>query len=121
MIGYMIFTGAMAVAIMCISYDSMARAKGWPVGEILAQDAGLPKILAFVTAGWVLVKSFMVFSWWSPFAILVAGWLLAFVVTNELQKNTQFLCLAGVVPAMVLVVLYMSEDKPFGMLHKIFG
>lgn len=36
MIGYLIFICAMAMAMaaVCISYDSMAQAKGWPVGGV---------------------------------------------------------------------------------------
>ncbi len=121
MIGYTIFICSMAMAIACISYDSMARAKGWPVGEILAKDASLPKIVAFITVLWILAKSFMVFSWWSPVLILVVGWFLAFALVVILRKNVQFVCIIGIFPAFVFTILYVSEETPFGMLHKIFS
>ncbi|KAF3977718.1 MAG: hypothetical protein HFP77_05415 [Methylococcales symbiont of Iophon sp. n. MRB-2018] len=121
MIGYIIFICSMAMAVICISYDSMARAKGWSVGEILSKDASLPKIAAFITALWVLGKSFMTFYWWSPILILVAGWILGFVLTMMLRKNVQFIGILGIFPALVLTILYISEQKPFGMLHKLFS
>lgn len=121
MVGYVIFISSMALAVICISYDSMARAKGWPVGEILSKDASLPKIVAFITALWVLGKSFMVFHWWSPIVILVMGWGLAFALTMTLKKNVQFVCTLGIFPALVFTILYVSEGKPFGMLHKLFS
>ena len=121
MIGYLIFIFSMAMAVICISYDSMAHTKGWPVGEILSKDASLPKIAAFITALWVLVKSFMTFYWWSPIVILIAGWLLAFVLTMMFRKNVQFVCVLGIFPALVFTILYISEQKPFGMLHKLFS
>lgn len=121
MIGYIIFILSMVMAVSCISYDSMARTKGWSVGEILAKDASLPKIAAFVTAPWILVKSFMVFSWWSPIVILIVGWLLAFILVMMLRKNVQFVCIIGIFPALFFTILYISEEKPLGMLHKLFS
>ena len=121
MIGYIIFISSMALAITCMSYDSMARPKGWPVGEILSKDASMPKIAAFITALWALVQSFLVFSWWSPLVILILGWFLAFFLTMSLKKNVQFVCIVGIFPALILTILYISEEKPFGMLHKIFS
>jgi len=121
MVGYVIFIFSMAMAVICISYDSMARAKGWPVGEILSKDASLPKITAFITALWILGKSFMVFQWWSPIAILFIGWILAFALTMMFKKNVQFVGVLGVFPALVFTTLYISETKPFGMLHKLFS
>ena len=111
----------MAIAITCISYDMMARSKGWPVGAILAKDASVPKIVAVITALWVLGKSFMIFQWWSPIAIFIMGWILAFILTMLLKKNMQFVCVLGIFPAWVLTILYISESKPFGMLHNIFN
>ena len=111
----------MALAITCISYDTMARSKGWPVGEILSKDASLPKIAAFITALWVIGKSFMIFHWWSPIAILILGWLMAFLITMAFKKNAQFVCILGIFPALLFTILYISEEKPFGMFHKIFS
>jgi len=99
----------------------MARSKGWPVGEILAKDASLPKITAFLTAIWVIVQSFITFNWWSPIAILILGWIFAFLLTMTLKKNIQFICIVGIFPALFFTILYISEDKPFGMLHKLFS
>jgi hypothetical protein len=121
MIGYMIFIYSMAMAVVCISYDSMARAKGWPVGEVLAKDASLPKIGAFITTLWIIGKSFMVFSWWSPIVIVIVGWILAFALVMMLRKNVQFVGIIGVFPSLIFTILYISEEKPFGMLHKLFS
>jgi hypothetical protein len=121
MIGYAIFICSMAMAVACISYDSMARAKGWSVGEILAKDASLPKITAFITALWILGKSFMVFSWWTPIVILIVGWFLALALVMMLRKNVQFVCIIGIFPSLVFTILYISEEKPLGMLHKLFS
>lgn len=121
MTGYVIFTCSMAIALICISYDSMARSKGWPVGEILSKDASVPKIVAFVTVLWVLGKSFATFHWWSPIIILIAGWFLAFALTMALRKNVQFLCVLGIFPAFLFTVIYVSENKPFGLFHKLFS
>lgn len=121
MYGYIIFIISMAIAVVCISYNSMARVKGWPVGEILSKDASVPKIGAMITALWVLGKSFLVFQWWSPLVILVIGWLLAFLLTMILKKNVQFVGILGVFPTLTLTILYLSESKPLGMLHGIFN
>lgn len=121
MVGYMIFIFSMAMAVICISYASMARANGWPVGATLSKDASLPKITALITALWILGKSFMVFQWWSPIAILIIGWILAFALTMMFKKNVQFMGVLGVFPAFVFTVLYASESKPFGMLHTLFS
>ena len=121
MVGYTIFIFSMATAVICISYDSMAGAKGWPVGEILSKNASLPKTTAFITALWILGKSFMVFYWWSPIVILIIGWILAFALTMIFKKNVQFIGVLGVFPALVFTILYTSESKPFGMLHKLFS
>ena len=121
MIGYFIFICSMALAITCISYDTMARSNGWPVGEILAKYASFPKITAFITALWVIGQSFMVFNWWSPIVIIILGWVLALIITMSLKKNVQFVCIIGIFPALVFTILYISEEKPFGMLHNIFS
>jgi hypothetical protein len=121
MVGYVIFICSMAMAVICISYDSMARTKGWPVGEILYKDASLPKITAFITALWILGKSFMAFQWWSPVVIFIFGWILAFTLTMMFKKNVQLVGILGVYPALIFSILYISESKPFGMLHKLFS
>lgn len=121
MIGYIIFIVSMAIAIMCISYDTMAKSKGWPSSEILSKNASLPKIAAFITALWICVKSFFVFHWWSPIVILILGWVFAFIMTILFKKNTQFICILGIFPAMLFTILYISESEPFGIIHKIFN
>lgn len=121
MIGYFIFIFSMALAITCISYNGMARSKGWPVGELLVEDASLPKIVAFITALWVIGKSFIIFNWWSPIAILIVGWITAFIITMSLKKYAQSICIIGIFPAFILTVLYFSEEKPFGWVHNIFS
>lgn len=121
MMSYLIFVGSMAFAVICISYDSIARAKGWPVGEVLSNDASLPKIIALITAIWILAKSFLVLEWWSPFAILALGWFIAFILTMALRKHVQFLGILGVFPALFFTIIYISESKPFGMLYSMFS
>ena len=121
MIGYFIFICSMALAVICISYDTMARSKGWPIGLVLSKDASLPKIVAFITALWVIGKSFMIFHWWSPIVILILGWLLAYLITISLKTYAQFICIIGIFPAFIFTILYMSEAKPFGFLHRILG
>jgi hypothetical protein len=120
MYGYIIFIVSMAVSIVCISYDSMARAKGWPVGEILSNDESVPKIAAMISVLLTLGKSFMMFHWWSPLVILLCGWLLALILTMTLKKNVQFIGVIGIFPALAITAMYLSESKPFGMLHYIF-
>jgi hypothetical protein len=121
MIGYTIFLVSMVISISCISYSGIAQSKGWPVGMLLHKDASFPKIAAFVTALWVLVKSFIIFHWWSPIIILVSGWLIALIFVFTLKKNVQFISIFGVFPSLILTILYISETKPFGILHKIFS
>ena len=121
MIGYIIFICSMTLALICISYDTMAKPKGWPTGEILSKDASMPKIAAFITALWVLGNSFIVFHWWSPILIFILGWVTAFILTMTLKKRVQLICIIGIFPALVFTILYTSETKPFGILHSIFS
>lgn len=121
MTGYIIFICSMAMAILCITYDSMARAKGWPVGVLLSKDASLPKITAFITAIWILIKSFLILHWWSPIVILIAGWFLGFFLTMLIRKMVQPICIIGIFPAFLFTILYISEDKPLGWLHKFLN
>jgi hypothetical protein len=111
----------MVAAVICISYCPMARQNGWPVGEILSKDGAMPKIAAFITALWVVGKSFMVFQWWSPIVIVAIGWLVAFILTVALKEGVQFVGVLGIFPALAFTILYLSESKPFGMLHAIFS
>jgi len=121
MVGYVIFTLAVAISIACISYDTMARSKGWPVGGVLEKDYSIPKIAAFVTALWALGKAFFVFQWWSPLLVLGLGWLIGFILTMALKRHAQVLCILGVFPAFFFTVVYISEEKPFGFLHRLFS
>ena len=121
MIGYSIFIFAVGISFACVSYGVMARSNGWPVGAILASDASIPKLAALVTVVWASVKSFMMFQWWSPFFVLVAGWIFAFFLTMTFKKNVQIVCVIGVFPSFVATVLYVSESRPFGFLHNIFS
>jgi Na+(H+)/acetate symporter ActP len=120
MIGYMIFTLTITLSVCCSAYDTFARRNGWPVGEVLAKDASTVKIVALIAGLLALGKSFFVLEWWSPFAILAAGWILAFALTMLLKKTTQILCIVGIFPAAIATILYISESKPFGMLHRLF-
>ena len=120
MIGYMIFTVTAALAICAVSYDTFARARGWPVGEVFAKDASFVKLFAVIAGIWAVGKSFFVLHWWSPLVVLVLGWLLAFIITLVFKSWTQFLVFL-VFPLFVLTILYLSESKPFGMLHGLFG
>jgi len=119
--GHIIFIVSMVAAVICISYCPMARQNGWPVGEILSKDGAMPKIAAFITALWVVGKSFMVFQWWSPIVIVAIGWLVAFILTVALKEGVQFVGVLGIFPALAFTILYLSESKPFGMLHAIFS
>lgn len=121
MIGYTIYIFAVSVAVCCMSYDTLAVQKGWPVGEILAKDASLPKITAIITVLWAMAKSFLIFHWWSPILVLVVGWFFAFGITNLLQKHTQIFCIIGIYPALLFTIFYISEDKPLGIIHKLFS
>lgn len=120
MIGYIIFICAISSAVICISYDTMARTKGWAIGEILLKDASYPKIASLITVAWVLIKSFIAFNWWSPILILITGWLLALFFTMILKKNVQILGLLSIFPMFILTVLYVSESRPCGFLHNLF-
>lgn len=121
MYGYIIFILSMAAALICMSYSQMARASGWPVGEILSKETSLPKIAAFITLLWVIGKSFMVFQWWSPLIIIVIGWIVAFVLTRVLRENVQFIGIIGIFPMLLMTVLYTSETKPLGMLSNLLS
>ncbi len=120
MIGYCLFIAAVSIAIATISYPGFARAKRWPVGTILAADASIPKIVAFIAIAWALAKAFFVFQWWSPLMILPLGWLLAVALTLTLKRNTQALAILGAFPAYLLIVLYESEQRPLGFLNAFF-
>lgn len=99
----------------------MARALGWPTGEILANNGSIPEMLAFLVVIWIVVKSFILFHWWRPILISIAAWLLALILVMTLKAYVQHLCIIGIVPAFVFVILYVSEKKPIGMASKIFG
>ena len=96
MVGYIVFIIAMVISISCISYSGIAQSKGWPVGKLLDKDASLLKIVAFMTILWIVVKSFIIFHWWSPLIILFSGWILALFLTFILKKSTQFVCILGI-------------------------
>ncbi len=49
------------------------------------------------------------------------AYILSFIITMSLKKNTQFVCLIGIFPALLFTILYISEDKPLGMLYSIFS
>jgi len=121
MVGYTIFICAMAIAIACISYAPMAEQAGWPIGEILHRGGSIPNIIAFLTIPWIIVKSFILYHWWSPLVIVAIGWLLALVLTMTLKKNVQFLCVFGIWIAFLLTVSYFPGAKPSAILHHIFG
>ncbi len=74
-----------------------------------------------VTALWALGKSFVVFEWWTPILVFVLGSVLAFVVTFTLKQWTQLLCTLGIFPALFFTVIYVSEEKPLGFLHRLFS
>ena len=121
MIGYTIFTIAVALWLGSVSYTIMAHSRGWPVGEILSGDAPIPPFVGFVTGLWALAKSFYLFNWWSPIVILAAGWILAFAITMLLKQRSQFLWVIGVFPAFLFTILYTSESKPLGILHMVLN
>lgn len=121
MIGYIIFIFSIGLALACLAYDTTARSEGWSVGTILAKDASLPKIASYMTVLLILVKSFIIFSWWSPLVILIISFFLAFYFVMILKENVQILCIYGIFPALVFSILYISEKRPFGMLHILFS
>jgi hypothetical protein len=91
----------------------------WPIGALLASDASVPKLCAFVAVLWALVKAFIVFSWWSPLAVLAIGWLIALALVFTLRTHVQWLLVPGVFVTFILSILYVSEERPFGFLSNV--
>lgn len=112
MYGYIIFTAAVAIAAICLSYDSMAKSMKWPVGDILGRDTGLAKITAFITVAWCVLKAFTMLPWWSPATILLAGWFLAFILTMTFRRYVQYIGVIGVFPAFLTAIIYGAGSGP---------
>lgn len=121
MIGYFIFSATVALGTMCIAYDGVARAKGWPVGSILSNAASIPKLAALVSVLWALGKSLWLFSWWSPIVIWLAGTFVAFVAMFLLKRHAQTPAIIGPFVCLFLTAGYVSEDTPLGALHRLFS
>lgn len=120
MMGLLIFSIATALSIGIVSYRSFAEARGWPVGNWLYRDGSTPKILAAVAFLWALIKSFLVLQWWAPIVVFLAGAVGGFILTVLLKKHAQWVFVLGIFPAFALVILYVSEERPLGWLHRLF-
>lgn len=117
MIGHIIFIFTVAIGLACVSYEIMARNYGWPVGEVFAKTLSIPKLFGFFGAIYALIKSFLIFYWWTPFVVLVFAQFLAFGIVMVFKKNTQIVCIFGVFLGFIFTVLYTSESTPLGFLR----
>jgi hypothetical protein len=118
--GYAIFSLAIAMAVACSAYAGVARARMWPIGEWLSSSASLPRIGAIITILWVVVKSYVVFSWWSPLIISTVGFSLAFALTFAMREKIQCVIVPGIFISFILAALYVSERLPFGFVSRLF-
>lgn len=118
MIGHTIFTVALALSFMCLAYEGVAQTHGWSVGETLARDASLPKIMAFTTQIAAFGHAFIAFYWWSPLLVLICGYCIAAVTTILLRERAQIVAVVGIWPAAAATLLYHSEQYPFGIISE---
>ncbi|MEI6300951.1 MAG: hypothetical protein WCR74_05865 [Betaproteobacteria bacterium] len=121
MIGYAIFSATLAFSIMCVAYSGMAKSYGWPVGTILAEGASIPKVMAFVGGILSVVRSFVVYEWWTPVVVIVIGQVVAFILLMTFKGKAQAICVVGTVLGFFFTSLYQSESRPFGFFHALLG
>lgn len=119
MVGYIIFTATISLAWICISYKDFALKSGWPIGTILNNDTSLPKLMSIVALLWALVKSVLVYNWYSFLIVGILGFFIAFTLTSLFKKNVQFLGVIGIFPMWFLTIIYNSEEAPFGFFHNL--
>jgi hypothetical protein len=89
-----ILIGIVCCAWIINSYYDFARQKGWPVGNFFLPGNGKGfKMFAFVAGAYFSVAGAIDFGWYFLFITPVAGFILAFLLTNILQKHTQMFSL----------------------------
>lgn len=89
-----ILIGIVCCAWIINSYYDFASQKGWPVGNFFLPGNGRGfKMFAFVAGTYFSIAGGIDFGWYFFLIIPVAGFILAFILTNILQKHIQMFSL----------------------------
>ena len=104
-----IFTLLAAFAWTILSYDSYAAGKGWPVGEMFAADASMIKIASFIGLPGAAIAAGYLAVWWSAIVVIVAGFIMALVLTNTLRSYVQPVSIVGLVLCWVVGISMFSQ------------
>jgi hypothetical protein len=88
---------------MAISYSSLARAGGYPVGSFF-RGMSIPVIGGFICCLGSIVISLFVNPWWSSIIVLLIGVVGATLTTMLFREMSQYLCIVLVVVFLVLTV-----------------
>ena len=105
MFEYIIFILSMSISVICISYSLYAIGVGWTVGEILSKDDSIVKIVSFINGIWILIKTFLMFNWWTPIIIFLVGWALGFILIIIFKQKVQWIGIIGICPAFILTTI----------------
>ena len=106
-IDFIILVITFGCSFILIGYEDDAKIRGWPVVAWLSGDAPFLKLLAFVTVLLTLGVPFYLYSWWSPFVVLIVGFLFGFTSTQILKSKVQFVAILGTVVGWVLCLTYV--------------
>jgi hypothetical protein len=104
---YLVLVLTFGSGFVVVGYEDHAEMKGWPVGSWLSGDTSLMKLLSVVCMLSAIVISFMVFSWWSPLVVILAGICVGFLASQLLKSWVQLPAIVGVAAGFVLCPLWV--------------
>ncbi|MGQ2982967.1 hypothetical protein [Flavobacterium sp.] len=91
---------------MAISYSSMARSGGYPIGSFF-RGMSIPVVTGFVCCLGTIALSAFVNPWWSSIIVLIIGIVTATIFTMIFRGLSQYLCIVLMLVSLVLIPIYV--------------
>lgn len=100
---YFILTITFSFSFIIVGYEDHARMKGWTTGGAMV-SGGTIHITSGLISLSVLIQSFYMLNWWSPFVILVGGFVTGFMLSNIFKSYIQIIASIGMLLGWVLCI-----------------
>lgn len=107
-IDFIILSITFGCAFQLHCYESLASMKGWPVGSLLRKSSG--SLVGSFATGTILISlgiALYLYSWWSPFVVIILGFLFMFLTQVILRERIQIMALVGAVIGFILCPAYI--------------
>ena len=103
MLDHGIYVACIVIGLFCITYKSYAERQNWKIGKILFKDSNVFSATSVILLVYVLFKSLMGYSWWSPIIIFIMGFIISSFTIGMFREKSQIIAICGL-PIVIIIL-----------------